>query len=958
MAGTGVGVGGGGMLRTRRRDVSVKPNRKLDRKSSRGMIYENEELRLRTIHINAEVEQGQNDIKKLRRENEQLRREIWSLRDEYDKLEEILKRQKIRGESEEYEDRSEEDDGLQSDFSCEEDVDVEREEYDGDNDKTAKGFNQEEQLENAENQKISFEKMSSSLHRLHVEFDDLSVVDEEEELKKDKERKETTPSLEEQRSDGGRHLPPPFSGPRQLHDNIPFYPATYEPTSAFSETSYYTECPFEFPNTIDLMLPTDTLLPSPCSGLQSDPLVPLASLDSRSLDQVAEQMLPRIHVPPVGWQNDVVPPPRQPPAYSGANVIPDATTKMQTTGMPESKMTVSPDVYGFLRRRNARQLTRMPDASTLEDSQAWFSSREEAVARDAWDVGEDFTDGKDASAELRKTEEVATSTAPERPKHFFAPLPSKLKRQEEESPTASHFGTGTSSSSGKTVSTVVSRVNPFVGQQKGSADIYVNGAVAYDGENVSKERDESRTFFSTDDLLLAEHSRTAAVHASGGQLTKSVSCQDLSSECPGMALQQSKLSHAADGKPQMLTKSDNTLDNITSGSSPGRPYKSHLNVTLRVPRMEQAQSPETPEIPNLPSIDYRLFRNPFLRNLDKLWPSYRLESSPPATKPLSVQVNDDAYQYNLPTYGRAVHLDESFRAAQLPDKNRLLIPSDQVLGSKQDIQITSFERPSPCTLIPSAASYDLSTLRRLNANRYLQSQNSYQNVPSFVASSRTGGQFYPQRPGGIVGYYDQLAIKIPAQTQTSIDGDSHHEDEHPDEETTSAPNSPSGQRRKRVMSRRDKATLKDQRPLSPAAQRRLRKQSSVTSTDIPDSPDKMARKRPRKLSTTTTSDVQEDKNESRSSSSGQDSPRKDQNRRVSVYINSKRRSSQTSLKTSRSGSVDATKDKYADAAGVPSSERERTNSISSREIAGVKARKTSTSSGNVPWCACWGNGCI
>ncbi|KOC65086.1 hypothetical protein WH47_04676 [Habropoda laboriosa] len=54
MAGAGVGVG---MLRARRRDVSVKPNRKLDRKSSRGMIYENEELRLRTININAEVEQ-------------------------------------------------------------------------------------------------------------------------------------------------------------------------------------------------------------------------------------------------------------------------------------------------------------------------------------------------------------------------------------------------------------------------------------------------------------------------------------------------------------------------------------------------------------------------------------------------------------------------------------------------------------------------------------------------------------------------------------------------------------------------------------------------------------------------------------------------------------------------------------------------------------------------------------
>ena len=44
---------------------------------------------------------GQNDIKKLRRENEQLRREIWSLRDEYDKLEEILKKQRSREESDE-----------------------------------------------------------------------------------------------------------------------------------------------------------------------------------------------------------------------------------------------------------------------------------------------------------------------------------------------------------------------------------------------------------------------------------------------------------------------------------------------------------------------------------------------------------------------------------------------------------------------------------------------------------------------------------------------------------------------------------------------------------------------------------------------------------------------------------------------------------------------------------------
>lgn len=68
-------------------------SRRLDRKSSRGMIYENEELRLRTLNINAEVERGQSDIKKLRRENYHLRKEIWTLRDEHDRLDKLLKTQ-------------------------------------------------------------------------------------------------------------------------------------------------------------------------------------------------------------------------------------------------------------------------------------------------------------------------------------------------------------------------------------------------------------------------------------------------------------------------------------------------------------------------------------------------------------------------------------------------------------------------------------------------------------------------------------------------------------------------------------------------------------------------------------------------------------------------------------------------------------------------------------------------
>lgn len=44
------------------------------------------------------------DIKKLRRENDQLRREIWNLRDEYERLESLLKSQQEPSSEEEDED--------------------------------------------------------------------------------------------------------------------------------------------------------------------------------------------------------------------------------------------------------------------------------------------------------------------------------------------------------------------------------------------------------------------------------------------------------------------------------------------------------------------------------------------------------------------------------------------------------------------------------------------------------------------------------------------------------------------------------------------------------------------------------------------------------------------------------------------------------------------------------------
>ncbi|CAI6344081.1 unnamed protein product [Macrosiphum euphorbiae] len=102
-------AGTSSMLRSRRRDATLKPNRTLDRSASRGMLYENEELRLRTININAEVEKGQNYIKKLRRENEQLKREIWNLREEYERLENYVKSREQSENEEEYEEDDEDE---------------------------------------------------------------------------------------------------------------------------------------------------------------------------------------------------------------------------------------------------------------------------------------------------------------------------------------------------------------------------------------------------------------------------------------------------------------------------------------------------------------------------------------------------------------------------------------------------------------------------------------------------------------------------------------------------------------------------------------------------------------------------------------------------------------------------------------------------------------------------------
>ncbi|XP_049824601.1 dual specificity protein kinase splA isoform X2 [Aethina tumida] len=141
------------MLRTRRRDNNVKPNRRLDRKSSRGMLYENEELRLKTININAEIERGQSDIKKLKRENEMLKKEIWCLRDEYDKLDKLLKEKKIEFSS--------------SSTTCSSSSDTES---------CSSCSEESEEVETSQNLE---NVQKTNLKNIHKDFDHLSVVPEE-----------------------------------------------------------------------------------------------------------------------------------------------------------------------------------------------------------------------------------------------------------------------------------------------------------------------------------------------------------------------------------------------------------------------------------------------------------------------------------------------------------------------------------------------------------------------------------------------------------------------------------------------------------------------------------------------------------------------------------------------------------------------------------------------------------
>lgn len=953
----------------------------------------------------------------------------------------------------------------------------------------------EERLENAENQKISSEKMNSSVHRLHVEFDDLSVVDEEDELKKDRERRDAISSEEKERSPRSPSTPGLI---RIDRGGYQCFQSNYG-SSAASASGYphYPDCPFVFPNPSEPgpseILPIDRMLLTPCPGIYD------------------EENLRNSHLTygtPVGWQSSVFPsaavfPGTEGFAQASAMCLPSlfvanrsdqsssAASTARATSVPggpqidESASSTrlanltdvnAPILSSLAQRRNVllKQPTAFYRETLIPVRGTETPASAEASIRNGWDSGQtgsaavegrttlrqtdnhksrrearrDTSDGAESVLEpegIRRFEDSTSSTTvtvSDRPKHFFAPLPAKIQHSRQNSndktpgqsstnPNDSAlvgffetYGRGRSSSSDRTNSTVVSArhlqhtltsgSNVADGVEKGSADICVSGAIPVrPNDHQDRPTSDRGSYKSSENLLIEinrdyENSRggSSSRQSSNNPLVKSLSCQDLTSE----TLQSSlfDIGRTFNGeKSQKFAKSDNTLDNPVAVAP--KPFRSQLNVTLKCPvsRDKRRDSPDTPEIPKLPTIDYRLFSNPFLKSFEPVVGSYlNYGVHSPLTRPLSIQVNDGvigkplqqpAIDYSSPllthSFARRLNTDErASKSGRTPsttlinetenDRHRMLLASaglpvdERIISNpkhRQEFQVTSFEQPNPRCLHPGHGPFDVDTVRRIPAgvssNQIAQNhQKLYQNVPFVPGAS---GMFCSPGQAAMRMFFDNQTLKVPAQTQTSIDGGSNNEDEAVDDITkdsktidaddTGVPGSPTSVRRKKTVRKDRSNPTIDKRPLSPAAQRRrLRKQSSVGNADGGEVIKIGGKTRKTSLATTSSEHV-EDKNESRSSSSGQESPRKDQHRRVSVYFNNKKRPSVGSVRTARSASVDNTKDGFGtrgEALDTTNSERERTNSASSREAAGGKARKSSVSSGKVPWCACWGNGCV
>ena len=750
---------------------------------------------------------------------------------------------------------------MQSNYSDGEEVD---EEVDDDDDekedqeeikKNDSDVNQEERLENVENQKISSEKLNNNLRRLQVDFDGLSVVDEEEELKTDKD------SLD------------------------------LDPKSALLKIkhNYYAECPFSFRTVSDKSSVPACLhiCNTICASRLNAPDLSSISPEFKNIYQDQGKN------PVIGWQsnllvpgiNDQVPSSSIPctDTRSLANENNNFTGFEITKEPPESLAQFKTHLDGDNYSINPSLLNKK---NLIHKQRVTFTDLEDKKQ------GDTLSDLKTIEKEKLKrsiTETISRSLTA-RPKHFFAPLPSKIK----------------------TIS------------NKGAADVYLSGAVPFD----------RRQFFSPKQLVTGENPSN-----SKQRLVKSISCQDFSYNTQN-SLSAKKIKSINSDSSIQHTKSDDNL------SDSQKPFKSQLSVTLRYPRTGQSSSQEILEIPNVPSNKYNFFSNSFLKSSGytcSLGQNFIYATSH------NIQPND-------------------LNGTETPKNVLFGVPKFNQLADNEvrhhEYQVTSFEGPNPLTLqIPPLAPINLDALRRLRATSPLLTNPVLcQNVPFEPVGSAIccPGQ-------GMKLYYNSDPGKLSAQTEIPKEDESQKDkkDTTTADELKSKESTPDYHGKKYIKKEKS-FSISEERPLSPTTLKKrdkLKKQIYLPSCDEPESPNSTKTgHKPRKSTFTATSlEVPEDKNESRSSSSGLDSPRKEQIRCTSVSFNKKKRPSTSSVTSLRTRNRDNSKERRfsrRDNLESTNCERERTNSVSSREINGVKERKISTSSDSVPWCACWGNGCV
>ncbi|KAJ8667063.1 hypothetical protein QAD02_008725 [Eretmocerus hayati] len=996
IAGTGMGLAGGGtglgMLRTRRRDISIKPNRKLDRKSHRGMIYENEELRLRTIHINAEVEQGQNDIKKLRRENEQLRREIWSLRDEYDKLEEIVKKQKSREDSGEPEDPSG-DDAEGSEYS--EDDEDENDEEASDNDES--DLSEEENKDEASketkkedsNPQSSTEKSSTSNDstplRIRRNFEDLEVVKEEEESDKSKE-KITSPNQIFQ-------IKPSQPMPANQRTELPFYTTSFDQMNPQTTISlgHQTDSPFVFPHQNVPTRPANLTCMS-ANQVSESCHSPRCMGTNRQRSQTSE--IPKsVHgwdgnaynrcwspllaapPPPAGWQSNMVPTTRgmsttmtnfpvdtssHPPIGKFQTVLsqdlmhrPPEDTTIRETGQQPTTSTNPQDITGGIRDSLSMNVTDSPRRNPVDYGFCNYQpSAQVQILRNGHQI-DDFDrcmDYQKLSNNSEAVHKLPDSSDNGRSKHMLVPPPSIRTYCDGGS-----VGWQSDNDTGPSSETSVVTVIPGVLNQPETA---TNESDTHGGV-MRIANGDAKAFFSSENISLVAKAQNLSKNGSRTTLRKSVSYQDLTDLFQ-------------DGNSLHRSRSDTILNNTCPTT---KEYKSHSHLSVKQCDTHRSSSPDVPEIPKLPSINYKLFSNPFLQNFEQVYQNFplRAEGSSPITHPLSIQVCESPVLSASPIRMQPSFISPSTNEADCHtckrkdfERLRLIIPPSKLLDHSninQPFHVTSFETPSPHTLqIPPLTPYELEALRKMptGTSPLHQPSRLYRNVP-FVPKSP---DVYPPSQD-TRSFCDTPSIKVPVQTQTSLEEDepkveSENKETIPNtiDKTNNDLNSPE-QPKKRRSFREKTGSVKEKCKSPRSSQRRknLKKQTSVISKDGPDSPGRVSNQ-------IHINDTRNDKTESRSSSSGHESPKKDQTKRVSLHLSTKRPPSLSSSRTSRSRSVENAKEKRLTRLGAlevdnANSERERTNSISSREAHGKERnRKSSTSSGSVPWCACWGNGCF